>query len=399
MKKANQFRLRKSKLAAALCSDKWSGLAVPALTIVLTLITSSIILLIMGKNPLVAFLSFLQGSGFFPKASYGGGQGLLTDLFNFLNILAPMILAALAFVVGNKAGLFNIGISGQMLAAGYLAISIIGYSDLPAVLAKPLVIVIGIVAGGLLGALVGWLKYRFNIHEVVSTIMLNYITSYLTGSFINSFYVDALTRSMKICSSSARLTLTNIQIAGVKCNIPLGIILAIAAAFFVKFIFDKTVFGFELKAVGNNPKCAEYSGINVGRRFIFSMAFSGMLAGLAGITYYCGYYNTIVPKSLAGMGYDAISVALLGNLSPVGSIFAGILITIFQFGSNYMSSTVGVAKEIASLITGILLLFSACGGYFRYIAVRRKEREKDAAALEEKRKTIEAEEKGEKIHG
>jgi len=306
---------------------------------------------------------------------------MLTDLFTFLNILAPMLLASLGFIVGFKAGLFNIGIAGQMLASGFLATALIGYSGLDAYLAKPLVILVGIVAGGALGAFVGFLKYKFNIHEVVSTVMLNYIISYLTGFFINGYYADMLTRSMKICSDASRLTWMNVQIGGVKCNVPLGIVLAIAAAFVVKFIFDKTVFGFELKAVGVNGRCARYAGIKVGRRIVISLMLSGMLAGLAGVTYYCGYYNTIVPKTLASMGYDAIAVALLGNSSPIGSIFAAILITIFQNGSNYMSSTLGVAKEVASMITGILLLFSACGGYFRFMAHRRLERAVDEAAI------------------
>ena len=112
-----------------------------------------------------------------------------------------------------------------------------------------------------------------------------------------------------------------------------------------------------------------------------------MLAGLAGVTYYCGYYNTIVPKTLPDLGYDAIAVALLGNSSPIGAIFAGALIGIFQTGSNYMSSSLGVAREIASLITGILLLFSACGGYFRYLAHRRMERLADEAAQLAKEQT------------
>lgn len=368
-----------NKLASIL-DGRWSSISVSILSILLSLICASIILLVMGKNPLVAFQSFLQGAGFWPKSNYGGGTGMLTDLFSFLNVLAPMILAALSFIVGFKAGLFNIGISGQMLASGYLAISLIGYSDLSAVVAKPLVIIIGVLAGGLLGAFVGFLKYRFNIHEVVSTIMVNYIVNYLTGFFINTYYADPLTRSMKICGSNARLTWVNVQIAGVKCNVPLGIVLAVAAAFVVKFIFDKTVFGFELKAVGMNPKCAKYTGIKVGSRIVISLMLSGMLAGLAGVTYYCGYFNTIVPKTLPDLGYDAIAVALLGNSSPIGSIFAGILISIFQTGSNYMSSTLGVAKEIASLITGILLLFSACGGFFRYLAHRRLDRMEDEAA-------------------
>lgn len=368
------------KLARVLDDQRWGSLWVSVLSVVLSLICASVILLVMGKNPLAAFQSFLQGAGFWPKASYGGGSGMLTDLFSFLNVLAPMILASLSFIVGFKAGLFNIGISGQMLASGYLAISIVGYSGLSAVLAKPLVILVGVAAGGLLGAFIGFLKYKFNIHEVVSTIMVNYIISYLTGFFINTYHADPLTRSMKICGSYARLSWTNVKLAGVSCSIPLGIVLALIAAFVVKFIFDKTVFGFELRAVGQNPTCARYTGIKVGGRIVASMMLSGILAGLAGVTYYCGYYNTIVPKTLPDLGYDAIAVALLGNSSPIGSIFAAILISIFQTGSNYMSSSLGVAKEIASLITGILLLFSACGGFFRLLAHRRLERLADEAA-------------------
>ena len=376
-----------NKLAAILDGNRWSSISVSILSILLSLICASIVLLVLGKNPLAAFQSFLQGAGFLPKANYGGGSGMLSDLFTFLNLLAPMILAALSFIVGFKAGLFNIGISGQMLASGFLATAIVGYSGLDAVIAKPLVIVIGIVAGGLLGAFIGFLKYKFNIHEVVSTIMVNYIVNYLTGFFINTYFADPLTRSMRICSSEARLTWMDVPLGGVACDIPLGIVLAVLAALIVKFIFDKTVFGFELRAVGMNARCAKYTGIKVGNRIVLSMVLAGMLAGLAGVTYYCGYYNTIVPKTLPDLGYDAIAVALLGNSSPIGAIFAGALIGIFQTGSNYMSSSLGVAREIASLITGILLLFSACGGYFRYLAHRRMERLADEAALLAKEQT------------
>ena len=378
--------LKKSRLAALLTHEKWGGVAVPMLAILLALITASILLIVMGKNPIVAFMSFLQGSGIVPKAKYGGGQGILTDLFTTLNTLAPMLLASLAFIIGFKAGLFNIGIAGQMLISGFTATVIVGYSGLGSFIAKPLVVVVGIVTGGLVGAIIGWLKYRFNIHEVVASVMINYIISYGTGFFINTYYANMLTRSMQICSPESRLTLMNVQIAGMKCNIPLGIVLAIAAAFIVKFIFDKTVFGFELKAVGNNATCAKYTGINVGRRFIFSMAFSGMLAGLAGVVYFLGTYNTILPKTLPGMGYDAIAVAMLGNASPIGAIFAATLISVFQCGSNYMSSNLGVAKEISDLITGILLMFSACGGYFQYVAQRRVSRERDLLKAAEKEK-------------
>lgn len=348
------------------------------LAILLTLITASILLLIMGKNPLVAFQSFLQGCGMLPKANYGGGSGMLSDLFDFLNYLAPLMLASLAFIAAFKAGLFNIGISGQMLISGFLATALVGYNkSLSPAAAKPLVILIGIIAGGLVGALVGFLKYRFNIHEVVSTIMINYIISYMTGFFINNNYVDMMTRTSRVCSPAARLTWTKVQIGGVNCKVPLGLAIAVLMAFLVQFLFDRTTFGFELKAVGLNQKCAKYFGVKVGKSIVLSMAISGILAGLAGVTYYLGYTNTIIPKTLAGMGYDSISVALLGSASPVGSIFAAIIVSIFQQGANYMSSRVGVAKEIASLITGILLLYASCGNYMKMLAHRVLQKEAD----------------------
>ncbi len=363
---------------ARLLDGKHASVWVSVLAVVLTVITSGAMLLLMGKNPMTAFYSFLQGCGFAPKANYGGGSGMLSDLSDFLNYLAPMLLASLAFIVAFKAGLFNIGIAGQMLLSGFMATVLVGYSkSLPAAAAKPLVLINGIVVGGLTGALIGFLKYRFNIHEVVSTIMVNYIISYLTGFFINNKYTDMLTRTSRVCTPASRLTWTNVMIRGVKCKAPLGIVIAVLMALIVQFVFDRTAFGFEQKAVGLNRRCARYIGIGVGRSIVLSMTFSGILAGMAGVTYYLGYTNTIIPKTLVGMGYDSISVALLGNASPVGSIFAAIIVSVFQQGANYMSSMVGVAKEIASLITGILLLYASCGSYMKMRAHRKIQREID----------------------
>ena len=374
----------KATLARFLTNEKWSGFTVPLFCIVLMLIVSSIFLLILGKNPGTAFISFLAGNGMAMKASYGAGSGMLSDFFQFLNVMAPMLLAALAFIFAYRCGLFNIGIAGQMLLSGFVASITVGYmKDLSPWVARPLVVLVGIVVGAALGAVVGFLKYKFNIHEVVSTIMINYIISYLTGFFINSKFVDPVSRASKVISPASRLTMTKVLIGGFYCNVPLGIIIAIVMAFVVHFIFEKTVFGFELRAVGSNRNAARYAGINVGKQIIFSMMISGILAGLAGVTYYLGYTNQILPKTLAGMGYDAIATALLGNSSPLGAILASMLITVFQNGSNYMSSVLGVAKEIASVITGILLLFSACGGFFRFVAKGSLDRLADYKAAQE----------------
>ena len=371
MKKKNLFLSRR-------LTGRYASLWVSVLAVLMMFATAGILLLAIGKNPLDALRSFLQGCGILAKENYGGGSGQLTDLLDFLSFLAPMILASLSFITAFKAGLFNIGISGQMLLSGFVATVLVGYNkDLSATIARPAVLLIGLLVGGLTGVLVGFLKYRFNIHEVVSTIMINYIISYLTGFMINSNYVDMMTRNSKVCSPESRLTLTNVMIGDLKCKIPLALIVAILVALVVAFLFRKTVLGFEIKAVGQNRRCSEYTGIRVSRTILLSMGLSGAIAGLAGVAYYLGYTNSIVPKSLPGMGYDSISVALLGNSAPIGSIFAAVIVSIFQQGANYMSSSVGVAKEIASLITGILLLFAACGNYMRYRAERKMQQAAD----------------------
>ena len=372
MKKKNLFLSRR-------LTGRYASLWVSILAVLMMFATAGILLLVIGKNPLDALRSFLQGCGILAKENYGGGSGQLTDLLDFLSFLAPMILASLSFITAFKAGLFNIGISGQMLLSGFVATVLVGYNkDLSATVARPAVLLIGLLVGGLTGVLVGFLKYRFNIHEVVSTIMINYIISYLTGFMINSNYVDMMTRNSKVCSPASRLTLTNVMIGDLKCKIPLALIAAILVALLVSFLFRKTVLGFEIKAVGQNRRCSEYTGIRVSRTILLSMGLSGAIAGLAGVAYYLGYTNSIVPKSLPGMGYDSISVALLGNSAPIGSIFAAVIVSIFQQGANYMSSSVGVAKEIASLITGILLLFAACGNYMRYRAERKMQQAADS---------------------
>ena len=374
MKKKNLFLARR-------LTGKYASLWVSVIAILLTIVTATVLLLLIGKNPLVAIRSFLQGCGFLAKENYGGGSGQLTDLLDFLNYLTPLILASLAFIVAFKAGLFNIGISGQMMLAGFTATVLVGYNKaLSPFIAKPLVLLIGLVVGGLTGVLVGYLKYRFNIHEVVSTIMINYIISYLIGFFINTYYLDMMTRNSKVCTPEARLTLTNVMIGNMKSKIPLGLIGAILVALLVSFLFRMSVLGFEIKAVGQNRRCSEYSGIRVSRTILISMGLSGAIAGLAGVAYYLGYTNTIIPKSLPGMGYDSISVALLGSGSPIGSIFAAVVVAVFQQGANYMSSSVGVVKEIASLITGIMLLFASCGNYMKYRAARTMQQSAEIAS-------------------
>lgn len=353
--------------------EKRQHYMIPVFTILLSLLFGILVIALLGKNPLQAYYNLLQGSGLAPKASYAGHKGMITDFTSFLNALTPMLFAALAVLIALKAGLFNIGVSGQMLAAGFTATILVGYSDLPAVIAKPLVILIGFVIGALAGALVGYLKHRFNINEVVSTIMFNYIFQNVVSFLINTFYVDPVSRQSKNVGQAGRLTLVDVVIGDYKMDIPLGILVAVIGIAVTAFVMNKTTLGFEIKAVGSSIRAAEYAGIQVGRTRVLAMMLSGGFAGLAGVTYYLGYFASIQPKVLVSTGYDAIAVALLGNSSPVGIIFSSFLITVISKGSTYMSSTSGVQAEIASAITGIILLFSACGAYVRYKVNRWKD--------------------------
>ena len=347
-------------------NERYESVSVPLFAIALSLLAGAVVILFLGKKPLVAYQNLLQGSGLLPKPSYAGFKSMLTDFASFLNAWTPMLFASLSVAVALRAGLFNIGVSGQMLTAGFLTTLIVGYSSLAAPAAKPLVLIVGMLGGAAVGGLIGWLKHQFNINEVVSSIMLNYIAQYVISFFINTYYVNPVSRQSNAVSKAARLTLMDTPVGNLKMDIPLGIVLALLAAFLVKFLLDRTVFGYEIKCVGTSRNAARYAGIHVGRTMVASMVCSGALAGLAGVTYYLGYFGSIQPRVLAGTGFDAIAVSLLANSNPLGIIFSSFLVTIISKGSTYMNSSSGLESEISSVITGLILLFSACGAFIRY---------------------------------
>jgi simple sugar transport system permease protein len=332
--------------------------------ILASMLFGGIILLLLGKNPIIAYKSLLQGSGILPKLKYPGRKSQLTDFLNLLDYTTPMIFASLAVAVALKCGLFNICVSGTMVFTGLLATVLVGYSNIDPSIARILVVVIGIVGGGLIGALIGWLKYRFNMNEVIVSIMLNYIINYIASFVINSYLADPVSRESAQIGQNARLTLINVEAIGLKMNISLLFPFAILVAFLVDFLLKRTKLGFELKSVGTSNLASKYAGMDVKRTMILSMVISGALAGLAGVAYYLGRYGTIQPRVLPALGFDGIAVALLGFLTPIGCFFASILVMIFQTGTSYLSSKLGVLREIASLITSVLLLFSACAVYF-----------------------------------
>lgn len=366
--------MRKHKLkrwvVRLLGNERTQAFTIPVFAVFLSLIAAAMLILLQGKNPLGVYMNLLQGSGILPKSGYAAYKSILTDFCSFLNAWTPMLFASLAVAVSLKAGLFNIGVSGQMLTAGFVTTLLVGYSDLPAFAAKPLAVLCAVAAGMILGAFIGFLRYRFNINEVVSTIMVNYIAQYVISFFINMYYVNPVSRQSNVVSEASRLTLMNTRIGALKVDIPLGVILAVATAFAIRFLLDGTSFGFELKSVGVSPNAARYAGMNVGRSIVLTLAISGALAGAAGVTYYLGYFASIQPRVLPATGFNSIAVALLADNHPIGIIFFSFFMSIFEKGSTYMKSVSGMESEFANVITGIILLFSAGGGYIRSLVGR-----------------------------
>lgn len=359
--------------------EKRQRVTIPVFAILLSLVASSIVLLILGKDPIAAFASLLRGSGIIPKANYAAKKSMLTDFLSLVNAWTPMLFASLSVAVAMRSGLFNIGVSGQMLLSGFLATVTVGYMEtLPAAIAKPLVVLVGLVTGALAASLIGFLKCKWNINEVVSAIMLNYIIRYVVSFFIKVSFNNPSTRQSWPVTAAARLSLMDTELGGLKMDIPLGILLAVVAIILVQFLFTKMRLGFELRTIGGNPVAARYAGINVGRNTVLVMAISGALAGLAGVTYYLGYFGSIQPDVLISTGFDAIAVCILGNSEPIGIIFSSLLISVIDKGSVYLQSSIGVRQEISSLIIGLILLFSACGAFFSHLVNRGRQREEDA---------------------
>ena len=363
----------KKAIVKMLGPGKAQYLRVSLFCIIISLIAGSVLLLLLGKNPIEGYISILQGAGFIPKARYAGHKSMFTDFMSLVNYTTPMIFSSLSFAVAMRCGIFNINMSGMMLFSGFIASITVGYSSIPAPFAQILVVLIGMLSGALSGALVGWLKHRFNANEVVISIMFNYIVSYVASFFIQTMFIDPITRQSIKVGDNAMLTGVDTMVGNLRMDISYVFPLAVIAVILISFMFSKTRIGFELKAVGMNHSASRYAGIKIGRSVIFSMVLSGILAGLAGVSYYLGTFGSIQPRVVPSLGFDSIAVALLGNNSPLGCFLASFLVMTISNGTTYMSSRLGVLREIASLITGILLLFSACGGAFKALADKYKD--------------------------
>ncbi|MGY2704516.1 ABC transporter permease [Nocardioides sp. HB32] len=305
-----------------------------------------------------AYTALFRGSVYNTDAeNFQLGVKPLTETAKFA---APLIVSGLGVGVAFRAGLFNIGGRGQMLIAGAAA-GWVGYQfDLPAVLHLTLALVAAMVGGALWAGIAGFLKARTGAHEVIVTIMLNYVGFYLVFFALSKQSLLQAPNSFNPKSLPMKDSAVLPKLLGDQYNLHLGFIIALVAVAFAWWLLDRSALGFRIRAVGINPEAARANGIDVGRTYVVVMLIAGALIGLAGANQVLGTVTGGVTVDLdAGIGFDAITVALLGRSRPLGILAAGILFGALKAGGFAMQASQNIPVDIVLVVQSLIVLFLA----------------------------------------
>ena len=317
--------------------------------VILGLIAGAILMIATGNNPLDGFYFLFRG-----------GLMNIERIGNTLATATPLIFAGLSVAFAFKTGLFNIGGAGQMLIGGLCATAIGLTFDWPKPILLAVIIIAALIGGALWASLPGLLKAKFNVHEVVSTIMMNWIAYWIIFYIVPQYFKGPFleTESQRIpAAASLKVPWLTSLFSGSFIN--LGFFLAIIVVVISAFILERTTLGYELKAVGYNRDAAGAAGINVNRNVILSMAIAGALAGLGGATFYVGFASNMQIGVLPAQGFDGIAVALLGANSPWGVFAAAIFFGILHTGKGFMNAMTAIPPEIADTIIATIIYFAA----------------------------------------
>ncbi len=323
--------------------------------VVLGLLAGAILMGSIGSNPFSGFWYLFRG-----------GLMNIERIGNTMATATTLMLVGLSVAFAFKTGLFNIGASGQMLIGGLCATLVAHKVFLPRPLFLVVLIGSALLGGAIWGVIPGFLKAKFNVHEVVATIMMNWIAYwsiyYFVPAFLKGPSLETESASIAVTQSLRTEWLTNL-FNGSYMN--LGFFVAVVAVILIKLILDKTTLGFGLKAVGANRFCAEYAGIKVNRNVVISMMIAGGLAGLAGLTFYTGYSRNMQIGVMPSQGFDGIAVALLGASTPIGVFFSSLFFGILQSGKGFMNAMTNVPPEIADTIIAVIIYFTATSVLFK----------------------------------
>lgn len=301
---------------------------------------------------------------------FAGGLMNLERIGNTLATATPLVLTGLSVAFAFRTGLFNIGTPGQVLIGGLLA-TIVGLTvDLPKVPLLTLAVSVALLGGALWGVIPGLLKARFNVHEVVSGIMMNWIAYWITYYLVPAYFKGAYETESRHITDLASLKVSWLTSLFAGSYINVGLFLAVLAVIFVAVVLERTVLGYQLKAVGFNRYAAEYAGISVNRNIVLSMMIAGALSGLGGAALYIGYASSIQIGVMPSQGFDGIAVALLGANSPLGVVGAALFFGVLQSGKGFMNAMTDIPPEIGDTIIACIIYFAATSVLIRNLIER-----------------------------
>ncbi len=316
-------------------------------------------------------------SGYDPVAGYIAlWNGIFGDMYSIgetIRQISPYILAGLAVAFAFRSGLFNIGVEGQLIV-GWFAAAYVGMAfELPKFIHLPLALIAAALAGALWGLIPGILKATLHVHEVIVTIMMNYIALHTVNALIKAVSEGGYkTEKIHQTASLRSDFLSNLTDFS---TLHYGIFVALAMVAVMWFILEKTKTGYELKSVGFNDHASQYAGMNVKKNIILSMVVSGAFAGLGGAMEALGTFGNMVTRGgFTGIGFDGIAVALLGANTPLGVIFGASLFGSLKYGAGNMPNEAGVPIEIVSIVIALIIFFVASGYIIRVLLSKMKKK-------------------------
>ena len=337
------------------------------------------VLLSITTGILIGFLVMLFVGGF--SNALKGLGAIFTGAFatpatfgNMLFSAGPLILIGLAVGFSFKSGLFNIGASGQFMIGGVAALYAAHLLNLPPVIHFIVATLFAIIAGALWAGLPGILKAYFNVNEVIATIMMNYIAAHLTFMLAkNALVYDSGITGISQVFPTATVPRLGIQYLFSGSYIDMGILISIVIAFLIYVVLNKTKLGYELQAVGHSTDASHYAGINVKFNIIKAMLISGGLAGFAAALYYLpenpGKFTALAQVN--AYGFTGISVALIAQNNPLGTIFSGMFISYIQKGANLLQFY-GFDKEITNIITSVIIYMIAISSFISFYFTQKR---------------------------